>query len=72
MFASIDDDFGVKGYSLVSRGIDKWDNRSTIRLKEYGDKKPATIKYYKIIPEFIKFPLRKCKEILLRVKYTLF
>lgn len=72
LFASIDDDFGVKGYSLVSRGIDKWDNRSTIRLKEYGSKKLATIKYYKIIPDFIKFPLRKCKEILLRVKYTLF
>ena len=72
LFASIDDDFGVNGYSLVSRGIDKWDNRTTIKLKEYGSKKLVAKKYYKVIPDFIKFPLRKCKEILLRVKYTLF
>jgi hypothetical protein len=72
LFASIDDDFGTNGYSLVSRGFDRWDNRYTMKLKDGDNKKPIAFKFYKKIPDFMKFPFRKCKEVLLRIKYTLF
>ncbi len=79
LFASIDDDFGVEGYSLISRGFLGWMHREQIIQMEYGEKKISRNK----IVQFVKscscifggrFALRTLRgffNLLRRIKYTL-
>ena len=71
LFVAIDDDSGVKGYSLISRGL--YPNRLSredLLNEEY--KKNGLIKFYgKLTPQFLKYNLKKVFVISIRILYTL-
>ena len=72
LFASIDDDQDIEGYSLVSRGYYKSDiQRETIRTMEYGRKKINRINKIDRIKRFVPLPIRKMYSFYVKLKNTL-
>ncbi|WP_148196304.1 hypothetical protein [Candidatus Ruthturnera calyptogenae] len=71
LFASIDDDHGNDGYSLISRGLYKNSmSRYEIKLIEFREKRKKLSIFRKIIPNFIIVKIIFIYSILRRIKFT--
>ena len=72
LFASIDDDHGEPGYSLISRGLyPNRISRQEIKIMEFGSKNQLKEKIKKLIPKKIKLILAAPKNLFNRILYTL-
>jgi hypothetical protein len=72
LFASIDDDHGEKGYSLISRGLyENTMSRSKIKSVEYPNTKNRTKYFRKILPDTILNMMIFIYSLYKRLTYTL-
>ena len=71
IFASIDDDAGINGYSLIKRGLyPNRMSRSDLKKKELLDDNSIIKKISKFLPKSFYFFLKPIYKIILRIIYT--